>query len=81
MRDLNELKRAMLEYCERHASKGGNVKTWQCPSCKVDNKTLAPTEEGDVWDSATTCYECGETSFATKTYDTVTAQLIPVKKE
>lgn len=76
MRDLNQLKQQMTKYCERHASRGGNVTTWVCPSCKEHNKTTAPTEQGDLWDSATTCYECGETSFVVKTVDNVTVTLM-----
>lgn len=76
MTDLKLLKQQMLEHCVRQANRGGNVSTWECPSCNRDNNTTLPTENGVIWTSTTTCYECGKISSVVKTINQVTLKNI-----
>lgn len=73
MRDLVKLKQDVIKYCERHESQGNKVANYNCPNCNGGLKTIIPNEEGEVWDTATTCYECGEVHWVIKTISGVEA--------
>lgn len=73
MRDLVKLKSDMLAYCEKKEKNGEKVAEYECPCCESKLKSVIPNEKGDVWDTAVTCYECGETIFIVKTIDGIVA--------
>lgn len=73
MSDLIKLKAQVLSYCERWEKNGKKVAEYICPNCKSQIINITPNKEGEVWDSVTLCYECGERHFAVKTVDGITA--------
>lgn len=76
MRDLIELKKQVLEYCDRVKTNGGLVREYNCPDCGSVLMTTVPTDKNDVWDSLTKCYECGDMHFYVKKYNGVNAKSI-----
>ena len=72
MRDLAKLKQDVLAYCNNRKSRGSNVAEYKAPCCGAMLVTAIPDNPREKWDSATTCYECGEDYFYVKTTKGVT---------
>lgn len=58
------LKQRQMTYNSNWASKGGKIKSFNCPHCGKENQTPMPSKkdvsEKGFWDSLTTCYECND---------------------
>lgn len=57
----SDIQRTYAFYQKAH-ERGANVQTFTC-SCGHINKTLAPTNDGEVWDSMTFCPNCDKAYF------------------
>ncbi|ENM4022602.1 hypothetical protein DDN27_003471 [Vibrio cholerae] len=50
------------KFFERAKERGASIQTFTC-SCGYINKALAPSIEGEVWDSMTFCPKCDKAYF------------------
>ncbi len=54
------------KFYKKAKERGANIQTFEC-SCGFENKTLAPENDSDIWDSMTFCPKCEKAYFKTVT--------------
>lgn len=69
---LSVLRERYQEFIEIMSAGGGHLLAFHSPCCNTLTKTLAP-EDGDVWDSTSTCPWCGRLYNKVVTRDAVDA--------